>query len=45
MFEIVGDLPGVVCHMDDILIFGKNMKEHDFRLETVLNTLSVAGVT
>ena len=28
-------LPGVVCMMDDVLIFGKDQGEHDARLETV----------
>ena len=29
-------LEGVLCHMDDIIVFGTNKKEHDTRLECVL---------
>ena len=29
-------LPGVLCHMDDVLIFDKSVQEHDTRLEQAL---------
>ncbi len=39
MSEILGDLDGVVCQMDDVLVFGE---EHDQRL---LQCIRVAGLT
>ena len=45
MFEIVGEIPGVVCQMDDVLIFGKGLNEHDSRVDVVLKKLQTAGVT
>ena len=45
MNEILQGLPGVVCHVDDILVTGKNKEEHDSRLHTVLKKLEAAGVT
>ena len=36
MSEILQDIDGTVCLMDDILIHGKTQGEHDDRLETVL---------
>lgn len=44
MNEILEGIPGVLCHMDDILITGTNEKEHDERLEEVLKRLKAAGV-
>ena len=38
-------LEGVLCHMDDIFVFGSNEEEHDTRLERVLQRLQSAGVT
>ena len=45
MSEILVDLEGVLCQMDDILIFGKDQTEHDQRLEAVLRRIEKAGVT
>ena len=45
MNEILRKLPGVVCHVDDILVTGRNKKEHDTRLHVVLKKLEVAGIT
>ena len=45
MFEIVGEIPGVVCHMDDVLIFGKDSNEHDSGVDVVFKKLQTAGVT
>ena len=45
MYEIVGEIPGVVCHMDDVLIFGKDSNEHDSRVDVVLKKLQTTGVT
>ena len=45
MSEILANLPGVVCQMDDILIFGKTQREHDNHLEAVLRCIEEANVT
>ena len=45
MNEILRKLPGVVCHVDDILVTGRNKKEHDTRLHVVLKKLEAAGIT
>jgi len=45
MQRVLVDLKGVVCQMDDILIFGNNQKEHDENLEQVLTRLVEAGIT
>ena len=42
--ELTG-LQGVLCHMDDILVIGKDKQEHDERLEKVLNRLQESGIT
>ena len=39
MNNILGGLPGVVCHIDDILIFGKDQQEHDEQLKTMLQAI------
>ena len=36
---------GVIVHMDDILIHGRNEEEHDARVRKVLSRLQEAGVT
>ena len=41
---ILANLEGVVCMIDDVLIFGHN-QEHDQRLKIVLSKLQKAGVT
>ena len=45
MSEILEDLSGYVCLMDDILIFGKSKAAHDNRLHAVLQRLQQAGIT
>ena len=45
MGKILLGLPGVLCHMDDVLIFGKDIQEHDARLEKVLQQIQAAGAT
>ena len=45
MSTILDNLPGVLYLMDDILIFGKDQKEHDARLTTPLERIQAAGVT
>lgn len=41
--QLLEGLDGVICHFDDIIIYGKNMTEHNKRLEAVLIRLSKAG--
>jgi len=45
MNEILDDIPGVVCHVDDVLISGKDQEEHDARLNAVLRKIKTAGLT
>ena len=45
MCNIFAGLPGIVCHIDDILVFGGNQEEHDSRLRTALQTIQQAGLT
>ena len=43
--EILGDIEGIVCLVDDILVTGKTQEEHDLRLQRVLARLKNAGLT
>ena len=45
MNDILSGLPGVLCHIDDILVFGTTTAEHDSRLCTVLERIKAAGIT
>ena len=45
MDNFLHGLQGLVCHMDDILIFGKDKHEHNARLKKVLDRLSQSGLT
>ena len=45
MSEVLGDLEGVVCMMDDVLVHGRSQEEHDERLIKVLNRLQAEGLT
>jgi len=45
MSTVLDGLVGVLCLMDDILIFGKDQKEHDARLTAALERIQAAGVT
>ena len=45
MNDLLHDLPGMVCHVDDILVSGKDKEEHDSRLHTVPQKLEAEGVT
>lgn len=36
---------GVLCHMDDLLIYEINKKEHQSRVREVLQRLKDAGIT
>ena len=45
MSKILYGLNGVLCLIDDVLIFGKDTKEHDARLLAALKRIQEAGVT
>ena len=45
MSRILESLEGVVCNIDDVLVWGTTQEEHDQRLDTVLQRLSLAHVT
>ena len=45
MSTILRDMEGVVCLIDDILIFGKDQQEHDDHLYAVMKRLQEAGLT
>ena len=45
MSQILEGLDGVLCQMDDVLIFGSDKAKHDQRLTAALKRLQVAGVT
>ena len=45
MRKLLEGLKGVVCLMDDVLVFGATNDEHDIRLVAVLERLETAGVT
>ena len=45
MSSLLERLQGVLCVMDDIIVFGKNQEEHDSRLHAVLTRLSLSGIT
>ena len=45
MSQLLEDIPGVVCQMDECLIAGETLEQHDERLFEVLKRLESAGVT
>uniref|UniRef100_A0A3B3CEF0 Gypsy retrotransposon integrase-like protein 1 n=1 Tax=Oryzias melastigma TaxID=30732 RepID=A0A3B3CEF0_ORYME len=45
MSEVIDSLEGVVCHMDDVLVWGRTQEEHDSRLHGVLKRLQEAGIS
>ena len=45
MNEILGNIEGAVCLIDDVLVHRKTQSEHDQRLLAVLNRISEAGLT
>ena len=45
MSTILRGLEGVVCQMDDVLVFGHTTAEHDKRLMAALKWIKEAGVT
>ena len=45
MNKLLEGLDGVLCHMNDVLIFGHNQSEHNTHLLAVLKRLDTAGTT
>ena len=45
MTELLTGLDGVVCMLDDVLIYGKSQEEHDQHLERALERIGNSGVT
>ena len=43
--EVLSDLEGVVCLIDDVLVHGKSQEEHDHRLKKVLERVKQVGLT
>ncbi|KAM7281966.1 uncharacterized protein ISCGN_002124 [Ixodes scapularis] len=43
--QLLQGMEGVLCHMDDILIWASSSKQHEQRLREVLRRLSSAGLT
>ncbi|XP_016139457.1 uncharacterized protein K02A2.6-like [Sinocyclocheilus grahami] len=44
MSELLRNVEGVCCYMDDILVYGRTREEHDHRLDEVLNTIHASGL-
>ena len=42
---ILEGIPGVICDIDDVLVFGRNQQEHDDRLKLVLQKMKETDVT
>ena len=45
MNQILSGHEGTLCHIDDVLIFGKTQQEHDARLYSALTQIQSAGLT
>jgi transposase InsO family protein len=45
MSKVLKGLEGVLCHMDDVLVFGRTEEEHDSRLEKTLAAIRASGMT
>ena len=43
--QVTEGLEGVVCHMDDLLVWGSTQEQHDSRLHAVLQKMVTAGMT
>ena len=41
----MSDILEVLCHIDDVIIFGRNKQEHDEQLYRALKSIQAAGVT
>ena len=45
MSKLLSGLHGVLCLMDDVVVFGKDKNKHNDRLTAVLKRIETAGVT
>ena len=45
MNKIIEGLKGVVCQMDNVLVFGSTQEEHDQQLLALLERIRAAGVS
>ena len=45
MSEMLAGIPNVVCMMDDVLVYGETLEEHNKHLREVLTRLEKAGMT
>jgi hypothetical protein len=45
MSDILSDLEGVVCIMDDVLVHGHTQEEHDQHQDNVLQRMKEVGMT
>ena len=45
MSQILSGLDGVLCHIDEVLIYGGTTEEHNTRLRAALSRLQTVGVT
>ena len=45
MSGILSDLDGVVCLIDDVLVYGKTEQEHDQRVKATLRRINEVGLT
>ena len=45
MGRLLEGLSGVLCLMDDVIVFGSSQEEHDTRLIATLEQLEEVGVT
>ena len=45
MSDVIAGLEGVVCLIDDLLVYGRTQEEHDQRLVAVLDRIKCAGAT
>ena len=44
MSQILDRLEGTLCHMDNVLVYGRNQGEHDDRLTRVLQRIKDVGL-
>ena len=44
MNEVLHGFPGVLCHVDDVLVYGKDAAEHETRLHATLKRIKEAGI-
>ena len=45
MNKILEGVPGVICHMDDVLIHDTTREEHDQRVDEVMERIQRSGMT